>query len=469
MSQANLWDWRDELDREPASGGLVVDLFAGGGGASAGIEEALGRPIDIAINHDPIALAVHRANHPHTQHLTADIWEVRPEEACQGRPVDVLWASPDCTHFSAAKGDVPRRQDIRSLAWVVIRWAKAVQPKAIFLENVTEFQGWGPLGEDGKPDKDRMGQTFKRWSSTLSGLGYTVDWRVLDASEYGTPTKRKRLFLVARRDGAAVSWPVKTHGKGLLPLKSAAGCIDWTIPAPSIFGRERPLAEKTLARIALGIKRYVLEDPDPFIVGNHAPTLIQTGWGERKGQRPRYLDIHAPLGTVPAGGVKHALVSAFLAKHFGGVVGTDMRKPTSTITAKDHHSAVTAALEPAGEAGGKVAEVRAFLTAFYGSDGAPGKGQGMKAPLRTITSKGRLGLVTVAGEDYQIVDIGMRMLEPHELLAAQFGRFAQSYDMERAKTKTAKTRLIGNSVCPEMASAIVTANRPEVGAQEVAA
>ena len=172
---------------------------------------------------------------------------------------------------------------------------------------------------------------------------------------------------------------------------------------------------------------------------------------------------------MPAGGVKHALVSAFLAKHFGGVVGTDMRKPTSTITAKDHHSAVTAALEPAGEAGGKVAEVRAFLTAFYGSDGAPGKGQGMKAPLRTITSKGRLGLVTVAGEDYQIVDIGMRMLEPHELLAAQFGRFAQSYDMERAKTKTAKTRLIGNSVCPEMASAIVAANRPEVGAQEVAA
>ncbi len=469
MSQASLWDWRDELDLEPpGSGGLIVDLFAGGGGASAGIEEAMGRPIDIAINHDPVALAVHRANHPNTKHLTADIWEVQPEEACQGRPVDVLWASPDCTHFSAAKGDVPRRQDIRSLAWVVIRWAKAVRPKTIFLENVTEFQGWGPLGEDGKPNKSRMGQTFKRWSSTLQGLGYSVDWRVLDASEYGTPTKRKRLFLVARCDGGRIEWPSKTHGKDLEPVASAASCIDWSIPAPSIFGRKRPLADKTLARVAAGIQRYCIEDEDPFIVGEQAPSLIQTGWGEREGQRPRYLDIHEPLGTLMAGGVKHALVSAFLAKHFGGVVGNDMRKPTSTITAKDHHSVASATLEPAGEAKGKVPEVRAFLTAFYGSDGAKGKGQPVKAPLRTVTSKGRFGLVTVAGEEYQIVDIGMRMLEPHELLAAQFGRFAESYDMDDAKTKTARVRLIGNSVCPEVASALVRANAPEA-VQEVAA
>ena len=469
MSQASLWDWRDELDAVPSSGGLIVDLFAGGGGASAGIEEAMGRPIDIAINHDAVALAVHRANHPNTQHLTADIWEVRPEEACQGRPVDVLWASPDCTHFSAAKGDVPRRQDIRSLAWVVIRWAKAVKPKLICLENVTEFQGWGPLGEDGKPNKSRMGQTFKRWASTLQGLGYSVDWRVLDASEYGTPTKRKRLFLVARLDGGAISWPTKTHGTGLLPLASAAGCIDWSLPAPSIFGRKRPLAEKTLARVAAGIQRYVLEDRDPFVVGDHIPTLIQTGWGEREGQRPRYLDIHEPLGTLMAGGVKHALVSAFLAKHFGGVVGNDMRRPTSTITAKDHHSVATAALEPAPRGSARVDEVRAFLTAFYSSDGAPGMGSGMRAPLRTVTSKGRFGLVTVRGIEYQIVDIGMRMLEPHELLAAQFGRFAESYDMDDAKTKTAKVRLIGNSVCPEVASAIVQANAPETAQREVAA
>lgn len=264
-----------------------------------------------------------------------------------------------------------------------------------------------------------------------------------------------------------MAWPEKTHGKGLLPPKSAASCIDWSIEAPSIFDRERPLADKTLARIAAGIQRYAIEDPDPFVVKAAWRGLIQTGWGERKGQRPRYLDLHEPLGTVPAGGVKHALVSAFLAKHFGGVVGNDIRQPTSTVTAKDHHSLATATLSP-GRGEGRAAQVRAFLTAFYSSDGAPGKGQDMRRPMRTLTARGRLGLVTVKGVEYQIIDIGMRMLEPHELLRAQFGRFSESYDMSPAKTKTAKTRLIGNSVCPETASALVAANRP-TGALEVAA
>lgn len=530
--------------------GIVVDLFAGGGGASVGIEAALGRRVDVAINHDPVALAVHKVNHPETEHLEADIWEVKPREATKGRPVDVLWASPDCTHFSVAKGDVPRSKEIRSLAWVVVEWAREVRPAVIFLENVQEFRGWGPLGPDGRPDKIRKGETFNEWKGALEALGYEVDFRVLDASLYGAPTRRRRLFLVARCDGQPIRWPEPTHGPGRRPVHTAAECIDWTIPCPSIFERKRPLAEKTLWRIAQGIRRFVLESPRPFIVqpgqrndrgvesadaplttvvakGRHAvvapvvakfrhdspgsaaddplptitaggkqrperpatgnplglvaPTLVQTGYGERPGQRPRYLDLHQPLGTM-VDGQKHALCAAFLAKHFGGVVGHELDRPVGAVTGRDHHSLAAATLvkfrgdetnghpgccdveEPlptVAAQGLHVAEVRAFLTAFYSTDGTAGKGQSLLEPARVITARHRLGLVTVAGVDYQIVDIGMRMLEPHELLAAQFGRFAESYDLSAARTKSAKVRLIGNSVCPEAAEAVVRANAPE--------
>jgi DNA (cytosine-5)-methyltransferase 1 len=561
--------------------GLVVDLFAGGGGASVGIEAALGRSVDIAINHDAVALAVHEANHPHARHFRSNIWEVDPKDATRGEPVDVLWASPDCTHFSVAKGGKPRKKNIRSLAWVVVRWAQAVKPKVIFLENVGEFRTWGPLDKDGKPDKARMGVTFRAWKRKLERLGYAVDYRICDASQYGAPTRRRRLFLVARCDGEPIRWPDPTHGPGRLPLHTAAECIDWSIPCPSIFERKKPLAEKTLWRIAQGIRRFVLENPRPFIVKvNHgndsktgrrehsldeplttvhaggighavvvphivgvggragqssptgmdeplgtitakndralitptlvtidnksssrgytgpeeplptttvenrhalvAPTLIQTGYGERPGQRPRYLDIHQPLGTM-VDGQKHALCAAFLAKHFGGVVGQSLDQPASTITAQDHHAAVAATLLkmrgenhgaqmdlplPTVTAGGNhIAEVRAFLVAYYGCDK---DGQDLQLPLRTVTTKDRLGLVTVEGVDYVISDIGMRMLEPHELLRAQFGRFAATYDLSAAKTKTAKVRLIGNSVCPENAEAIVRANVPHL-VQQVAA
>lgn len=529
--------------------GLVVDLFAGGGGASVGIEAALGRPVDIAINHSATALAVHAVNHPKTVHLTADIWEVRPKDVTRGRRVDVLWASPDCTHFSVAKGGKPREQGIRSLAWVVVDWAREVRPAVIFLENVGEFRTWGPLGEDGRPVKERMGETFAQWRGALELLGYQVDFRVLDASHYGAPTKRRRLFLVARCDGRSVRWPEPTHGPGLEPVHTAAECIDWALPCPSIFERKRPLAEKTLWRIAQGIKRFVIEDPAPFIVKvNHgglqprvepleeplttvtasrrghavvapvmatidqrgagrastradsalpttvtknrhaliAPTLVQTSYGERPGQRPRYLDLHQPLGTVVAQGQKHALVATFLAKHFGGHMtpGADLGDPMSTVTAQDHHALVmshlvklrgechSAGLEeplPTITAGGNhIAEVRAFLTAYYGSDGTAGKGQSLRRPLRAVTTKARLGLVMVEGVEHQIIDIGMRMLEPHELLRAQFGRFAAEYDLSAATTKAAQVRLIGNSVCPEVAEAVVRANTEQFGARRVA-
>jgi len=460
--------------------GLIVDLFAGGGGASKGLEAALGRPVDIAINHSPVALAVHEANHPHTRHLTADIWEVRPRDATRGRPVDVLWASPDCTHFSVAKGGKPREQGIRSLAWVVVDWAREVRPSVIFLENVAEFRTWGPLGPDGRPDKARMGETFEQWRGELELLGYEVDYRVLTASHYGAPTSRRRLFLVARCDGEPIRWPEPTHGPGLLPYRTAAECIDWSIPCPSIFGRKKPLAEKTLRRIALGIKRFVIENPAPFIVGvggragqSHptaidapvgtittkndralvVPTLVQTGYGERNGQTPRALDLHQPLGTIVAGGSKHALVAAFLAKHYGGVVGQPLTQPTGTITTQDHHAVVTAQLGP-----DRSPQVRAFLASYFGSPADIG--QAVTDPLRTVTTRDRFGLVTVEGVGYQITDIGMRMLEPHELLRAQFGRFAAAYDMTAAKTKAAKVRLIGNSVAPECAEAVVLANLP---------
>ena len=491
--------------------GLIVDLFAGGGGASTGLEAALGRDVDIAINHSETALAVHETNHPRTKHLVTGVWEVDPRVATQGKPVAVLWLSPDCTHFSVAKGKAKRSNGTRSLAWVALNWVRKLghrAPQVIFLENVREFLTWGPLyPEDhpveklrGQPIPERKGETFAQWRGSLELLGYKVDWRVLDASEYGAPTKRKRLFLVARRDGQPIQWPAKTHGPGLLPLHTAAECIDWSIPCPSIFERKKPLAEKTLWRIAQGIRRFVLESASPFIVHvNHggmtdrsesideplstvtasrrghalvAPTLVQTGYGERPGQRPRFLNLHEPLGTLMAGGQKHALVSAFLAKHYGGVVGQSAEAPIGTVTTVDHHSLVTTNLvkmrgdcigSDAGEplptitaSGMHLAEVRAFLTAYYGS--AQDCGQSVRDPMRTVVTKDRLGLVTVEGVEHVITDIGMRMLEPHELLRAQFGRFAATYDLSAAKTKSAKVKLLGNSVCPEAAEAVVRAN-----------
>ncbi|MCC7014687.1 MAG: DNA cytosine methyltransferase [Planctomycetes bacterium] len=439
---------------------IAIDLFAGGGGASLGIELALGRDVDLAINHDAVALAAHRANHPRTRHLEASVWDVKPQEAVEGRAVDVLWASPDCTHFSVAKGDVPRCSGKRSLAWAVHRWAKAVRPRVLFIENVREFQGWGPLGKDGRPDKRRAGKTFAAWVGALERLGYAVEWRVLDASAFGAPTRRRRLFIVARCDGQPIRWPAPTHGPGLLPLRTAAECIDWSIPCPSIFERKRPLAAKTMWRIAESLRRFVLESPSPYIVEmSHS-------------NAPR--DLAQPLGTIIAGGSgcngKHALVGAFLAKHFGGVVGHSLDERVATVTARDHHSLAAASLvklrgdcngsdlrDPAPTItarGTHIAEVRALLAAHCGPT----------PRARTLFDAPR-GMVMVRGVPHEIVDLGMRMLEPHELLLAQFGEHADGYDLSAASTKEAKVRLIGNSVAPHVAAALVRAN---VGSSELA-
>lgn len=299
----------------PLAHELVVDLFAGGGGASTGIEHALGRHVDVAVNHDPQAVSLHEANHPQTRHFVSDVFEVDPRAVCGDQPVGLMWASPDCKHFSKAAGGKPVSKKIRGLAWVVVKWAKLVKPRVICLENVEEFQTWGPLADDGRPCPARKGMTFRRWKAQLENLGYQVEHRELRACDYGAPTIRKRLFLVARCDGEPIVWPAPTHGPGpgLRPHRTAAECIDWSIPCPSIFERERPLAEATMRRIAHGIKRYVLDAAKPYIV--------------RIGQ------------TVTAEGGHHA--RALLLKYYGTDQDPNLREPLHTVTTKDRFGLVT--------------------------------------------------------------------------------------------------------------------------------
>lgn len=506
------------------AGELVVDLFAGGGGASTGIEQAIGRHVDIAVDHDPEAISLHEANHPQTRHFVSDVFEVDPLTVTDSRPVGLLWASPDCKHFSKAKGAAPRSKKIRALAWVVIKWAKTVAPRVICLENVEEFQTWGPLNAEGAPCPVRKGHTFKRWLAQLRNLGYAVEWRELRACDYGAPTIRKRLFLVARRDGMPIAWPAPTHAakpakdSGLQPWRTAAECIDWSLPCPSIFERERPLAEATLRRIAHGVMRYVVNSAQPFIArigqtghsdggkvrsidapvstittkAEHllcSPTLVQTGYGERPGQAPRVPGLDKPLGTV-VNGQKHALVAAFLAKHFGGEpqpgkTAADLRDPAPTVLASGGPQGLVTchlaklrgtsnsadAAEPLGTVsaqGTHHAEVRALLIKYYGTDQDPN----LTDPLHTVTTKDRFALVTVKGVDYLIADIGMRMLQPRELYRAQ--GFPESYRIDRGHdgrllSKAAQVRMCGNSVCPPMARALVAANYSERQALKEAA
>lgn len=699
---------------------MIIDSFAGGGGASTGIEAALGRSPDVAINHNAAALALHAVNHPETLHLDSNIWDVEPREVTKGRHVGLLWASPDCKHFSKAKGSALRDRNIRDLAWVVVKWAEEARPDVICMENVEEFVTWGPVGEDGQPIKELAGITYELWIKRLKKAGYRVQSRELRACDYGAPTIRKRWFLVARCDGRPIRWPKPTHGdpqspkvrKGkLLPWRTAAECIDWSLPCPSIFDSKaeikekhnlnavRPLAPNTLARVARGMKRYVLESERPFIVnlthgarledaadplrtitgahrgekavvvpsivgcggraaqsrarggeepfatitakadaciasaflatmrnsqkpwqgadepthtitaggagltliapsltrfnsgatgsdlrspaptvtanswikkpggaaplgvlapylasiahgdsggrreypmgeplgtvtrggiqhaviqphllamkgtarrscdvlaphptvlagGGHsaliAPSLVQTGYGERDGQAPRALDIQAPLGTVVAGGAKHAPVAAFLAQqnggpHMNGHSGRDPCDPLSTVTA----------------AGSQQTPIAAFFAKYYGT----GDGARHDEPAHTVTVRDRFAhteaqlaappfapehhararevaeflraqdawhggefvTLSIDGAEFVVVDIGLRMLTPRELFNAQ--GFPADYVIEgvlqgleteeptfKPFTKDVQVSCCGNSVCPPLAEAIVGAN-----------
>ncbi|OTT29109.1 DNA cytosine methyltransferase [Acinetobacter baumannii] len=465
---------------------LIIDNFAGGGGTSTGLEQAFGRSVDVAINHDPKALAMHRANHPDTEHYCESVWDVDPRIVAKGKPVGLVWLSPDCKHFSKAKGGKPLDKKVRGLAWVALRWADLVEPDVIMLENVEEFKTWGRIGEDGKPCPKHKGQTFRSFVNALRYLGYTVEWRVLVACDFGAPTTRRRFFLVARRDGRPIVWPKPTHAAPnsnavisghLKPYRTAAECIDWSIPCPSIFERKKPLAESTSRRVASGLVRHVINNPDPFIVkGNIAPVMTEIA----NASSPRCMKANEPIRTICAStkGGHHALVTAFIAKHYTGVIGNRCDQTLGTITTKDHHSVVTgtivklrnncigqSAQEPLHTitaSAGHFAAVCAFLTAFYGNEK---DANSVEHPLRTITTKDRFGLVMVKGVAHQIVDIGLRMLQPVELFKAQ--GFPETYIFsygvdENGKTikltKTEQTRMVGNSVPPDLACALAKAN-----------
>lgn len=547
------------------NGELIVDNFAGGGGASTGIEEATGFSVDIAINHDPKAIAMHKANHPNTKHYCEDVWQIDPVQACNGHPVGLAWFSPDCKHFSKAKGGKPKDKNIRGLAWVACRWAGLVRPRVIMLENVEEFKTWGPLNRRHHPIKDKQGKTFEKFVQQLNDLGYEVEFKELVAADYGAPTMRKRFFMIARYDGRPIVWPEPTHGPvdseevkaGLLkPYVGAYTQIDFSRPCPSIFDTSeeikkkygiravRPLAQKTMDRIARGLKKFVLDNPEPFIV--------PIGYGERKGQAPRVHDVKQPLPTIVGSGKhylcepymkqigqtgfpkdrskdvreplttivrknehclisptliqyhsetaqgevrgqtikdpimtvdgsnRYGLVTSFLHKYYDGGykgAGESMENPLPTITAWDHNSVVTANLIqmnnhcdgkdirqplPTITAGdGHFGEVRAFLIKYYGQ----GTGQDIQEPLDTVTSRDRFGLVTIEGEDYQIVDIGLRMLEPRELYGCQ--GFPDDYIIDHDYTgktypRTEQVKRYGNSVSPMIPNALVRANLREL-------
>ncbi|WP_314189791.1 DNA cytosine methyltransferase [Yersinia massiliensis] len=623
---------------------IIVDNFAGGGGASTGIEMATGRSVDIAINHDENAIAMHTTNHPDTLHYCESVFDIDPVAATAGQPVGLAWFSPDCRHFSKAKGSKPVKKEIRGLAWIVVRWALAKKPRVVMLENVEEFKTWGPLitAEDGTehPDPARAGETFAAFVGMLttgidsqhpalqeccevlgldingteakrlvSGLGYVVEHRELRASDYGAPTIRKRFFMVMRCDGQPVVWPEPTHGdpKSLdvqsghrEPWRTAAECIDWSIPCPSIFERKKALAENTLKRIARGIQRFVIDNPMPFIVKcNHTSTktsydcfrgqaldqplqtitkthgyalvaphitkfrsgatgqecdeplptitagssarpggnghalgmveakltpFIAGAGGPKYSAKPRSAEqpmhtvcntnhscliapVIARIGQTGFGGdrmayeagkplttvvskAEHLLCTAFLAKHFGGNYtgpGADLDQPAHTVTTVDHHALVTSnlikmrgtntgqptdtPLQTVTAGGNHFGEVRAFLLKYYGNEK---EGVSLSDPLHTVTTNDRFGLVTVEGVDYQIVDIGMRMLQPHELYAAQGFPSWYIIDQDYSGKKYAKDKQVarcGNAVPPPFAEALVRANLPEmcVERKEVAA
>ena len=542
-------------------GELIVDNFAGGGGASTGIELATGYSVDIAINHDPEAIKMHKANHPNTKHYCENVWAVDPVKACNGHPVGLAWFSPDCKHFSKAKGGKPKDKNIRGLAWVALRWAGLVRPRVIMLENVEEFKTWGPLNRRHHPIKSKQGKTFEKFVQQLTDLGYKVEFRELIAADYGAPTMRKRFFMIARCDGKTIVWPEPTHApadseevkKGLLkPYVGAYTQLDFSLPCPSIFDTSeeikekygiravRPLAQKTMDRIARGLKKFVLDNPEPFIIqcnhgGERRPNAIREpmptitgkhGYGivepymVQIGQtgftKDRSKDVREPLTTIVSknehclisptliqyhsetskDGVRgqtiedpimtvdssnrYGLVASFLQKYYDGGykgAGDTLENPLPTVTAWDHNSVVTANLIqmnnhcdgrdlrdpiPTITAGdGHFGEVRAFLIKYYGQ----GTGQDIEEPLDTVTSRDRFGLVTIEGVDYQIVDIGLRMLEPKELYGCQ--GFPDDYIIDHDYTgktypRSEQVRRCGNAVCPPIPAALVRANLPEL-------
>lgn len=389
---------------------MIIDNFAGGGGASTGIEFATGRAVDAAINHDPDAILMHRTNHPQTRHYCESVWDVDPWEVTRGRSVGLAWFSPDCKHFSKAKGSKPVDRNIRGLAWIVLKWAGTVKPRVIILENVEEFQTWGPVRK-GKPVKSRRGETFRKWKEQLQALGYEIDHRELVAADYGAPTIRKRFFLIARCDGKPIIWPERTHapkdseevknGK-CKPWRGAAEIIDWTIPCPSIFDTTdeikekygiravRPLAVNTQKRIARGIEKFVLQNKEPFIV--------PIGYGERKGQAPRVHDIKEPVSTVVSSGKQYLCqpeLSPFIVQvnHKGEQFrGQELKEPIPTITGKHGYGLATPVMTAIAVSKAEQCLAMPSLIQYHTEQSERVRGQGMDEPIMTLDAANRYGL-----------------------------------------------------------------------------
>ena len=405
---------------------IIADNFAGGGGASIGIELALGRPVDYAINHDPAAILMHKTNHPYTKHLQASVWDIDPEELCQGRPVGLAWFSPDCKHFSKAKGAALVDRNIRGLAWIVLRWAGTVRPRVIILENVEEFQTWGPVRK-GKPIKSKAGQTFRRWKQQLSDLGYDIEHRELVAADYGAPTTRKRFVLIARYDGQPIRWPERTHaprdseevrsGK-CRPWRSAAEIIDWSVPMYSIFATRqeikerygvnavRPLADNTLRRIIRGVDKFTIKSGRPFIVPN--------GYGERRGQAARVHDIDNPLSTVVST-CKQGLVQPV----FNSVDAANLIQYHTEQTEDARVNTMRAPL-PTVDASNRYGLTACHLTEFYGN----GQPIDITEPMRTVTSHDREALTAVHVVEFKGRDLGQHPEKPLRTITTSAGEFA---------------------------------------------
>ena len=408
---------------------IIVDNFAGGGGASTGIELAAGRPVTIAINHDPDAILMHKTNHPYTAHYQASVWDIDPREVCQGRPVGLAWFSPDCKHFSKAKGGKPVDKNIRGLAWIVLRWAGTVAPRVIMLENVEEFQTWGPVRR-GRPIKSKAGQTFRRFIDQLKGLGYAVEWRELVAADYGAPTTRKRFFLIARRDGRPIVWPEPTHAPAdspeveagkKLPWRSAAEIIDWSLPCPSIFdtrkeirekyglSAQRPLRPNTMRRIMRGVDKFVIKFAAPFIV--------PMGYGERDGQAPRVHNIESPVPTSVGKG-KHGICNPVMVPltvtNTTNSTGSDAGAPVHTVTTAGNQMLIAPTLAAIGQTGGgergrKITEpthtqvskaeeclVASVMIQYHTEQSEKMRGQGVTEPIMTIDASNRYGLAAAS-------------------------------------------------------------------------
>ncbi len=515
--------------------GLIVDNFAGGGGASTGIEIATGYSVDIAINHDPEAIRMHKTNHPNTKHYCESVWDIDPVEVCNGHPVALAWFSPDCKHFSKAKGGKPKDKNIRGLAWVALRWAALVRPRVIMLENVEEFKTWGPLNRAHRPIKAKSGLTYQKFLHQLTDLGYEVQTKELVAADYGAPTMRKRFFLIARCDGKPIIWPAPTNGPrdskvvkaGMMePYMGAYTQIDFSKPCPSIFDTkqeiwekygiraQRPLAESTMRRIARGMQKFVLKNPEPFLIQiNHdggddrrlkdlkdpMPTITgKNGFGAIEPILTPYImcnnanniggDIRDGLPTITTGNRNFLMAPSLIQYHSetanGEVRGQKLIDPIMTVDGSNRYGLVSAFCQeyasylvqmnnncdgkdiskpiPTITAGdGHFGEVRAFLVKYYGQ----GTGQDIREPLDTIPTHDRFGLVTIHGVDYAIVDIGLRMLEPKELYGCQ--GFPEDYIIDRDYTgksypRAEQVKRCGNAVCPPIPAALVKANLPEL-------